>query len=176
LDLLLGAMAGAAATWAMDKVTTVIYERQPAKTKRQENKARGGTPPYEVAAQKGAKLAGRKLSPEQRKKIGSAIHWSLGVTSGALYGLIRNRSRFLGLGSGVAYGLAFYVIVDEAGLAALGISPPPNAFPWQTHARGLAGHLVLGGILDGVFDVADLVANARPRFPTTSKAADPGRS
>lgn len=157
VDLLLGAAAGAAATWAMDKVTAVIYERQPEKTKRQENKARAGKTASEVAAQKGAKLAGRKLSAEQRKKIGGAIHWSLGVSSGALYGLIRNRSRFLGIGSGVAYGLAFYVLVDEAGLSALGISPPPAAFPWQTHARGLAGHLVLGGILDGVFDLADLV-------------------
>jgi hypothetical protein len=141
----------------MDKVTTVIYERLPEKTKRQENKARGGKLPSEVAAQKGAKLAGRKLSPEQRKKIGGAIHWSLGVSSGALYGFIRNRSRFLGIGSGVAYGLAFYVVVDEAALSALGLSPPPTAFPWQTHARGLAGHLILGAILDGVFDLADLM-------------------
>jgi hypothetical protein len=160
----------------MDKVTTLIYERQPESLKRRESKARGGKFAYEVAAQRGAKLVGRKLSTEQRKKIGGAIHWSLGVTSGALYGLIRNRSRLLGIGSGVAYGLAFYVLVDEAGLATLGISPPPNAFRWQTHARGLAGHLVLGGILDGVFDVADLAASARGRFPTTSQAVDRDRS
>ena len=31
---------------------------------------------HEVAAQKGAKLVGRKLSADQRKKIGGAIHWS----------------------------------------------------------------------------------------------------
>ena len=110
-----------------------------------------------MAAEKGAKLAGRKISKDERKKIGGAIHWSIGVTSGAIYGLLRNRSEHVGIGSGLAYGLAFYLLVDEAALTALGVSPPPKAFPWQTHARGLAGHLVLGAILDGVFDAADLI-------------------
>ena len=121
-DIVLGAAAGAAATWAMDAVTTLLYEREPEQVKKRENKARGSKTPYEKIAEK---LSAGKA---QRKRIGSAIHWSIGVSSGALYGLLRNRSRYVGLG-----------------------------FPWQAHARGLAGHLVLGAILDGVFDVADLI-------------------
>jgi uncharacterized protein DUF1440 len=158
VDLVLGAVAGAGATWAMDQVMTAIYERQPEESLEQEEDLRDGKTAYELAADKGAKLAGKRLSSRKRKKIGRAIHWSLGVSSGALYGVLRNRIRYLGMGSGVAYGLAFYLLVDEAALTALGITPSPNAFPWQTHARGLAGHLVLGAVLDAAFDAADLVS------------------
>ena len=102
-------------------------------------------------------LAGRRLDDDERKKIGSAIHWTVGVSSGAVYGLLRNRSRHVGFGSGLAYGLAMYLAIDEGLLSATKLAPPPDAFPWQTHARALAGHLILGLLLDGTFDVADLM-------------------
>jgi len=34
---------------------------------------------------------------------------------------------------------AFFLLVDEAAQAALGFAAPPQEFPWQTHARRLAG-------------------------------------
>ena len=126
-------------------------------TKEREKKASGGKTAYENAAEKGAKVAGRRLDEDERKKIGSAIHWTVGVSSGAMYGLLRNRSRHVGFGSGLAYGLATYLAIDEGLLSAMKLTPPPDAFPWQTHARGLAGHLILGLLLDGTFDVADLI-------------------
>jgi hypothetical protein len=157
IDVLIGAAAGAAATWAMDAVTTLIQERQPEEITERENEVRGKKTAYEIVADKGAKLVGRKLRKKERKAIGAGIHWSLGVGSGVLYGVLRNRVRYAGIGSGVVFGIAMSALLDEAALAALGLVPPPNAFPWQTHARGFAGHLVLGAILDGAFDLADLV-------------------
>ena len=141
----------------MDQVTNVILERQDEEVTERENRVRGKKAPYEIAADKGAELVGRKLLKKERKAIGVGIHWTLGVGTGALYGALRNRGRYFGIGSGVAFGIAMFALVDEAGLAALGLAPPPNEFPWQTHARGFAGHLVLGVILDAAFDVADLV-------------------
>ena len=140
----------------MDAVTTLIQERQPEEITERENAVRGKKSAYEIAAEKGAKLAGHRLLAKQRKAIGVGIHWTLGVGSGALYGVIRNRVRYVGIGSGVAFGIAMFALLDEAALAALGLVPPPNEFPWQTHARGFAGPLVLGAILDGAFDLADL--------------------
>jgi uncharacterized protein DUF1440 len=145
VDLIVGAAAGAAATWAMDSATTFLYERQSKKITKRENAARGGKLAVEVAAE--------KLGVDA-----AVIHWSIGIGSGAVYGLLRNRSEYVGIGSGLAYGLAVYLLVDEGASTALRLSPPPNAFPWQTHVRGLAGHLILGAILDGVFDAADLVS------------------
>lgn len=146
LDVLLGAAAGAGAIFVMDKVTSLLYARERKSIKDRENEARAGKSAYENAAQ-------RYLGD---KELGPAIHWFVGISSGALYGLLRNRSRDVGIGSGLAYGLATYLLLDEALTAALKLAPPPDAFPWQTHARGLVGHLVFGAILDGAFDAADL--------------------
>ena len=153
--MLLGAAAGAAATWLMDVATAALYERESADARDREDSARGGKTAYEVAAQKTAKIAGRELDEESRKKLGNAIHWSLGVSSGLLYGALRHEIPDLGLGSGLAYGALFWLLMDEAALTLLGLTPPPDRFPWQTHARGLVGHLVLGGTIEALFDVAD---------------------
>ena len=50
-----------------------------------------------------------------------------------------------------------YLAIDEGLMSATKLAPPPDAFPWQTHARGLAGHFILGLLLDGAFDVADFL-------------------
>lgn len=155
-DVLIGAVAGAAATWLMDQVTTALYEREAEEARERENDARGDLTAYEIAAERAATLAGRALSSDQRRQIGSAIHWSLGIASGALYGALRNGAPRLGIGSGVLYGAGFFLVTDEGALTLLGLTPPPTEFPWQTHARGLAGHLVLGAALEVPFDIADL--------------------
>jgi hypothetical protein len=41
--------------------------------------------------------------------------------------------------------------------ALLRLTPGPAAFPWQTHARGLAGHLAFGVVADTPLDVAEAV-------------------
>ncbi len=156
-DLLIGAAAGAAATWIMDQATTFLYEREPEGVQEREDAARGEKSAYEIAAEKVAALADRELTGDQRKSFASAIHWSLGVSTGIVYGAARNRIPALGLGSGLAYGIAVWLALDEAALTLLGLTPLPRAFPWQAHARGLAGHLVLGAVIESVFDVIDVV-------------------
>ncbi len=154
-DVALGALAGIAGTFVMDKVTTILQDRQPKEVTEREDEARGGKHTYERAAEK---LTRGKASEDQEKQIASGIHWGLGVFAGASYGLIRHRfpRLGLGLGSGLAYGMLFGLLLDEGASVALGLAPPPTKFPWQTHARGFAGHLVLGAVVESAFDVADL--------------------
>jgi hypothetical protein len=156
LDLLLGAASGAAATWVMDVLTTALMDRQPKEVTAREERARDGKNAYETAAEKAASLAGRELTEAQRKTAGLAVHWTLGVGSGIAYGALRHTFPRLGLGSGLAYGTIFWLAMDEAALTLLGVAPPPDRFPWQTHARGLAGHLALGAAIEAAFDLADL--------------------
>ena len=147
-DLFLGALAGAAATWLMDVATTAIQDQHPESVKKREKEAYGGKSAYEKA--------------EERFGIDDqVIHWSLGVTSGVIYGALRHAMPSMRYGSGLAFGTGFWLAMDEAALTLLGLAPPPQEFPWQTHARGLAGHLVLGGTIESVFDVADLVASRK---------------
>lgn len=153
----------------MDRTTTRILEEQSAESRARENAARGGMTAFEIAAERTARLAGHALGDERRKRAGQAMHWALGVAAGAAYGVLRNRVRRAGIGSGLAWGLALFLLVDEGAQALLGLTPPPDRFPWQTHARGLAGHLVLGAALEAPFDAADLIAHR----PSGREAGNP---
>jgi hypothetical protein len=153
-NILIGAAAGAAATWLMDRMTTVMYERQPQEITDRENEARGGKQAVEVAAEKVLRAVGAEADEKKRKALGTAIHWGLGVLAGATYGALRERMP-VRYGSGLVYGTAFWLVMDELVNSVFGLAPPPQKFPWQTHARGLAGHTVLGGAIELPYDVIE---------------------
>ena len=147
-DLIAGAVAGALATWVMGKVTTALYSRESAAARQREDDARDGKTAYGVAADKTAALAGRHLSDEERQVYGQGIHWALGIGAGAAYGALRARFPRSATAGGLTFGVAFWLLMDEMVTPVLGLTPGPTAFPWETHARGLAGHLAFGAVAD----------------------------
>jgi hypothetical protein len=157
-DLIKGAIAGAVATWVMGKVTNTMYQREDRGARRQEDDAREGKTSYGVAAEKAGELLGKPLGKEQNEQVGAAIHWALGIGAGAVYAVLRRRFNAVGRVAGLGLGTAFWAVVDEGLVPALGLTPGPRAFPWQAHARGLAGHLTFGTVTDGALRVLDAVA------------------
>ena len=157
-DIIKGAIAGAVATWVMGKVTTAMYEREDRWVRRAEDDVRGSKTSYGAAADKAARLAGTSLGPEQREQLGSAIHWALGIGAGAAYAVLRRRFHSIGRTAGLGFGTVFWAVLDEGLVPALGLTPGPRAFPWQTHARGLAGHVTFGTVTDGTLRLLDAVA------------------
>ena len=153
-----GAIAGAVATWLMGRMTTYMYERESKGAREVEDRARNGKTSYGVAAEKAAGLAGRSLDDQQREQLGSVIHWALGIGTGAVYAVLRRRFAGVGKAGGAAFGAVFWGLVDEGLVSGLGLTPGPAAFPWQTHARGLAGHLTFGTVTDATLRVLDAVA------------------
>lgn len=152
-DVIDGAIAGALATWVMGKVTTALYAREDADARHREDAVRDGKTAYGVAAEKLAGLAGTELTDEERAQVGARIHWGLGAAAGAVYGLLRPDAAQSSLARGLTFGGAFWLLVDEGANAALGLTPGPRAFPWQAHARGLAGHLVFGAVAEAALGV-----------------------
>jgi uncharacterized membrane protein YagU involved in acid resistance len=60
------------------------------------------------------------------------------------YAVLRRRWPATAAGFGLPFGVGLFLTVDELMNPLLGLTPAPPAFPWQTHARGLAGHVVFG--------------------------------
>jgi hypothetical protein len=156
-NVLTGAVAGAAATWLMGQATTWMYAREDERAKRREEQARGGVTALQRAAEKAADAAGIQLSTEQRRTAGQVIHWVLGAAGGAFYQVARRRQPSVGAAFGLPFGLAFFLAVDELMNPLLGLTPGPQAFPWQAHARGLGGHLVYGAATDLILQGLDRV-------------------
>jgi hypothetical protein len=156
-ELVKGGIAGAVATWVMGKTTTFIYKREGEDVHRREDDVTGGQNSLEMAATKLARLVGAELDDKQRRRLALAVHWALGIGTGAAYGVLRPRARWASEGQGLGFGTAFWLAVDEGLVPLLGLSRGPTAYPWQSHARGLAGHLTFGVVAETALDLLDRV-------------------
>ena len=118
------------------------------------NMAGGGSRSHASAARKAAGLFGAELSDEQAKIVGEALHLGVGASMGSLYGAVRPHIPAPPI-RGLAFGAVAWLIDDEIGNVAAGITPGSQAFPWQTHARGLAAHLTFGLLTQGILSAVD---------------------
>lgn len=147
--LLKGAIAGAVGVWVMDRLTWYMYKNEDPLAYKQEKLAQvEGKYAAHAAASKLTKAANVQLDDRQLYVAGKTIHYLLGILPGALYGAYRHRVKGVGAGKGLLYGAGLFFLVDELIAPIMGIASGPLAYPWQAHARGLAGHLALGATTD----------------------------
>lgn len=148
-DLMTGAVAGAAAVWAMDRVDNFNFRRVDAAARRRTEAVRpGGQPPAQVMVEQIAERTGRSLSRDRIDAIGQGVHYMIGIGPAMLYSLLGARYPAITRGRGAAFGLAMFALQDELMNPLMGWSAKPTAYPWQAHARGLVAHLVYGLAVD----------------------------
>jgi hypothetical protein len=144
-DAVRGAIAGAAATWAMDQVTSVMLALQaPEVTAREERARPHGKSSVTNLVDTVEARSGLTVPPERRPMVEQVVHYALGVVPGALYGVVRRWLPFTRAGNGLLFGLALFAANDEYLNTKLGLASPPQAYPAETHVRGFAGHAILG--------------------------------
>jgi hypothetical protein len=152
MDAAMGALAGAAAIWVMDRVDWFMFMHEDPEARRQTQAVRPeGKDPAHVMAGQAAHAMGKEFSNPQQNPAGLAVHYGLGTMPGALYGTMRDRVGGIGAARGIAYGLGLFLLQDEALGAIGGTAARPGQYPWQAHARGFVSHVVYGFVLDAVF-------------------------
>lgn len=149
-DAALGALAGVAATAAMGPLTSYLSKRQPEPAARREKEVNQklGAPPTVKVAEKAAAAVGTPVPAHRRSLAGNVVHYGFGTFWGAALGALSARWKPLPPGAGVALGILLWMSMDEAALPALGLSAKPHEYPRETHARGLAAHVLYGVVLD----------------------------
>jgi hypothetical protein len=150
-DLGVGAAIGYGASMAMDQATGWYFERQSKESRRREEEVAPGGAPV-LVGKKLARLVGREVTDEQAAKIGSIVHRSLGMTYGMAAAALA-RKGVAPLAAGIATGAAAFVVVDEAFLSAF-FTPPPRAYPIESHLRGAVGHLAYGAAAGAMLSAA----------------------
>ncbi|MDP9378265.1 MAG: DUF1440 domain-containing protein [Actinomycetota bacterium] len=158
LDAALGALAGAAGVWVMDKIGWSMYGREDDDARRQEHEARvHGKDPAHVAVEKVAEMTGAPLPTEEPNPAGVAVHYGLGMIPGAMYGAARHEFPALRTGSGALYGMGLFLTQDEVTAPLLGLASPPGDYPVEAHVRGLVSHVALGVVTETVLGLTDRV-------------------
>jgi uncharacterized membrane protein YagU involved in acid resistance len=85
-----------------------------------------------------------ELTEQEKELAGTALHYAMGTTSGALYGAVAEVVPAATAGAGVPYGLAVWLVADEGIVPAAGLSKSPAEYPLWIHAYSLSSHLVFG--------------------------------
>ncbi|MGH3101684.1 MAG: hypothetical protein ACRDPU_11910 [Thermoleophilia bacterium] len=149
--LVVGAAAGYVAGQVMDKATTWYYGRQSDTSKRRENELLPEGAPM-AAARKVAGLVGAEPTDDQIGQLAAAMHQSLGQ----LYGVVAASMTRRGVNpvaAGLASGVGGFLLFDELANS-LFFTPPPQAYPVESHLRGVVGHLTLGLVAGAILAVA----------------------
>ena len=139
--LVVGAAAGYLAGQVMDKATTWFYERQSDASKRRESELLPEGAPM-ASARKLAGLVGAEPTDDQADTIASTLHQSLGQLYGVVAAALA-RNGVPPVTAGLATGAGGFLLVDELANS-LFFTPPPQAYPVESHLRGAVGHLTFG--------------------------------
>jgi len=89
-------------------------------------------------------VTGRELSKDEKEFAGTALHYAMGVTSGAIYGAVAEGLPFVTVGAGLPFGAAVWAVADEGIVPAAGLSKSASEYPLPVHLYAFASHLVFG--------------------------------
>ena len=149
--LAVGAAAGYAAGQVMNRATTWFYGRQSDASKQREQELLPGGAPM-ASARKLVGLVGAEPTDDQLRRIATGLHRSLGQLYGVAAASLARRG-MPPVAAGVAAGMGGFLLVDELANS-LFFTPPPQAYPLQSHLRGLVGHLAFGATTGAVLALA----------------------
>ena len=156
---------GFVATQVLDVVSHLLYVGLDKQIIADEERARGNKQAFEVAVQKIAAIFGRELTESEMKFWGWKFHRSFGMAGALQFMQLRKAIPAVGYGYGIPYGIAFWALADEFGIWAAGLVPGPQKFSWQSHARGLVGHMVWGMAAELTARSYDMIDKYEGNFP-----------
>lgn len=161
--LLAGAVGGLAGAFLMNQVhsawSAVERELETAQDNGdeededddQEDSAEGDEPATAKAAEAVSETVfNHRLTEDEHAVADPAVHYGFGAAMGALYGgLVEWRRGTAALG-GVPFATALWLLADEIGVPAAGLSASSLDAPLPTHVRSLLAHIVYGLTTEGV--------------------------
>ena len=149
--LFIGGAAGYLAGRVMDQATTWFYTRQSDASKQREGELLPEGAPV-ASARKLAGLIGAEPTDEQAGTIAATLHQGLGQLYGVTAAALTRRG-VPPVRAGLASGAAGFLLVDELANS-LFFTPPPQAYPVESHLRGLVGHLTFGATTGALLALA----------------------
>ncbi|MEP6743479.1 MAG: DUF1440 domain-containing protein [bacterium] len=117
--ILVGLIAGLAASWTMNRFQDVWIALSPAndltndESSTEENRESEDNATVRAASAISEGLFEHRLTAGEKKIAGPAVHYAVGATSGIVYGIAAEFLPEVTAGLGLPYGTAFWLVVDE---------------------------------------------------------------
>jgi uncharacterized membrane protein YagU involved in acid resistance len=86
----------------------------------------------------------KELSKDEKKKMGSVVHYVFGGAMGTLYGIAAARYPHITRGFGTGFATALFAVGDELAVPLFGLSKGPTEVPLSSHASAFLAHLTYG--------------------------------
>jgi len=147
--LVAGAAGGVVASWAMDRFQYWWLSFGGAdELKLQQTQSDEGNHEEPATVKTASAVSegvfGHRLTVKEKEIAGPIVHYAVGTTGGAAYGIAAEYESGVTALAGIPFGAAFWLVVDEGALPVLGLAKGPTAYPISNHAYALASHLVFG--------------------------------
>jgi len=153
-DLLKGMVAGVAGGLLASFLMEQFQAAWSAASEAMQEKKRPGRKPQpatvKAANALSEKITGRKVPKDYQPAAGEAVHYGMGATSAAVYGVLAEVAPIVTIGDGVGFGTGVWLLADEVAVPAAGLSKPAKEIPLTTHIYALASHLIYGWITETV--------------------------
>ncbi|HEY4085611.1 MAG TPA: DUF1440 domain-containing protein [Bryobacteraceae bacterium] len=143
-----GAIGGVAAAFVMNQFQTVWAQAEK-KLRPSSDKKDSEDATVRTAAGISKTVFHHELTEREKKWAGPAVHYAFGGLVGAVYGAMASSTRLAVAGGGTGYGSAVWLLADEIGVPAAGLSGPPTKTPPIKHLEAWASHLVYGLVTEG---------------------------
>ena len=155
---LAGAIAGLVGAYAMERFQALWSETEKRARPKQIARAAKDEPATVKAAERVAENVLHTELPDAVKPVaGEAVHYGMGMLSGAIYGAVAEVLPIVLAGNGLLFGAVLWFVADETAVSALGLAKRPSAYPPSTHAYALSSHLAYGFVTETVRRVLRLV-------------------
>jgi hypothetical protein len=155
---LAGAIAGLVGAYAMEWFQALWTQTAQRARPKQTAATAKDEPTTVKAAERVAETVLHTELPDEVKPVaGEAIHYGMGMTSGAIYGAVAEVLPIVRAGNGLLFGAVLWWVADNTLVPAVGLAKKPSAYPPSTHAYALSSHLVYGFVTDTVRRILRLV-------------------
>lgn len=150
---LAGALGGAVGALVMDRAMRLMQRAQQndQEQEKPDNPESPGDPKIEFANRYLVEpIKGREMSEDVQPVAAQAVHYGMGMVSGAIYGAAAEVSDLATVGHGTAFGAAVWAGASQTTMPLLDLAPPPWDQPTQQQAMMLGMHALYGAITETV--------------------------
>ena len=161
-----GAIGGAAGAYTMERFQLWWNDMERrAAPKRQVHAIKDGATDkteaepatVKVAERVSKKVLDAELPEEMKPAAGEAVHYTMGATTGAIYGFVAEILPPARMFNGLLMGTIVWWTADNMAVPAQKLGKPPEQVPPSKHAYALASHLVYGFTTELVRSIVRMV-------------------